>query len=79
VESASLKQLWKLALVPGESRNRFGLFVESLHPREASKATHGIGDEDSFLEAHTAFSQRLAIRRSGYPPEAKQVARSPME
>ena len=78
MESASLKQLWKLALVP-ESRNRFGLFVESLHPREASKATHGIGAEDGFLEAHTPFSQRSAIRRNGYPTEAMRVARSPME
>ena len=78
MESASLKQLWELALVPGEFRNRFGLFLESLHPGEASKATYGIGVEDDFVEAHTGFSQRSAIRRNGYPPEAKRVARSPM-
>jgi len=77
VEPASLKQLCKLALVPGEARDRLGLFIDALHPREANKATHGIGTEYGFPEPHTAVSQRLAFRRNTYRPEAKRVASSP--
>jgi hypothetical protein len=77
VELVSLEQLCKLAVVPGEARNR--LFVDGLHPCEASEAAHGIGMQCGFLEAHAAFSERLAFRRNGHRPEAKRVATSPVE
>ena len=53
MEPASLKQLCKPALVPGEARDRLGLFVDALHPRQANKATHGIGTENM------AFRKRI--------------------